>query len=372
MSLLLDEIREYGVISDPYKAVHFNWQSVETMIDRIAQDDRVQVFDVSPAGVKFLNRELSLNDLPSFRLPFRACWFECHEKDDMSKVKSDLAQEIHGMSLAWGMYVEEADAADLMTEWNYMDGLWEDDAVATVHVGTLFCSWGNSRAGTIPAGPIASWVLGLRADGTFAGEDDDRDHLLIHIVPMSETIVEYCRDAGFGSDVQVQAFIATNYIMPLYCGVGLLNIRNISTEVITRPPKLQQARIRRKKPPFVSYHTLVVRPLSAGKNYQQSSKSQPTGFTMPFHTVRGHPVTYRESAPRFGRLSDGVGTFWIEGHARGLKSSGETRKDYQVDPETERKSRVTRIERDETYRGPEMWREITKPTPTNQKKRRRR
>lgn len=360
MALLLDEIREYGVLSDPFRQVQFDWRIVESVIDRITHDDRVQVFDVTPVGAKYLAGELKISDLPSFRLPFDACWFEIHEKISPRSVTGHILNTKKSLTLSWGMYVEEADANDLADRWAYPRDLWGGDDIATVHIGTLFCSWDNSRGGVIPSGPIASWVIGLNPNGLFSGNTVTNDSLSIHIVPMSETIVEYCRDNGFGSDTEIQSFITASYVLPLYCGIGLLNIRNITTELITREPKLQQARIRRKKPPFVSYHTLVVRPLSGGKKYATRGGSQPTGYTMPFHTVRGHPVTYREDAPRFGRLSDGVGTFWIEGHARGVKSAGETKKDYQVDPETTRTSRTTRIERDKNYRGPEMWQSMKK------------
>ena len=48
------------------------------------------------------------------------------------------------------------------------------------------------------------------------------------------------------------------------------------------------------------------------------------------HVVRGHFKRFTEQSPRFGRLSDGVGEFWIPCHARGNPELGAITKDYRV------------------------------------------
>ena len=354
MKLLLDEIREHGVLTDPFQEIHLDWSAVDTVINRIAGDERVQVFDVSPAGEKYLSGELRIEELPGFRLPYSASWFEVHEKFTPST--KHLVSKV-----SWGMYVEEIDAAD----WDRAEmatGVFDKSKLAYFHFGMLFVSWGDARD-AIPGGPVASWVLPLAADGTFLppqNSDDKTKIVAMTLVPTSETIVQYCREHKMNTDQEIQMFLAANYIFPLYAGVGLLNFRNISTEIVTTPPKLQHARVKRKKPPFVSYHTLVVSPLVSGKRYDRKGGPVSTGHTMPFHMVRGHPATYSADAPRFGRKSDGVGTFWIKGHPRGLKSTGQTRKDYAVDPATDRKTRLRTIPRTADYQGPSLWKELVR------------
>ena len=51
---------------------------------------------------------------------------------------------------------------------------------------------------------------------------------------------------------------------------------------------------------------------------------------MPLHLCRGRHVEYTAERPRFGRLKDGVGRFFISPHMRGKKENGEIHKDYNV------------------------------------------
>lgn len=128
-----------------------------------------------------------------------------------------------------------------------------------------------------------------------------------------------------------ETFRAAIYLMPfLYvlfntfmfsncCNVKLQDV----TERLAPPPKIR----RRLKIPEVKRYTLNIE-----GHYTTPSRNfnEPQVGIMPFHLCRGHFATYTAEHPRFGRLKDGVGRFWIPPHVKGKKENGEVIKDYAI------------------------------------------
>ncbi len=112
----------------------------------------------------------------------------------------------------------------------------------------------------------------------------------------------------------------------------LLACKNITHSPIPISEKLQKARVRKGKLPLTEFRYLKI--LVPGN---RRAKGEATGGNdeqdlKRFHLVRGHFATYTSDSPRFGRLTDGVGTFWIPPHARGDKELGEIHKSYEIRP----------------------------------------
>jgi hypothetical protein len=109
---------------------------------------------------------------------------------------------------------------------------------------------------------------------------------------------------------------------------AFLHCRNVALDAHRPDDKLQRARIRRKKIPFVAYKTLRVVAPGESRTHDGAGESLPYQGVMPIHLVRGHFAHYSEERPLFGRYS---GTFWIPAHVRGNREVGTVLKDYRVE-----------------------------------------
>jgi hypothetical protein len=107
--------------------------------------------------------------------------------------------------------------------------------------------------------------------------------------------------------------------------LAILHVKNIVVEEHVPSVKMQRARCRRGRPPFVTYKTLRV--VSPGSAAPRDGERRPPTHSVPFHLVRGHFSHYSEERPLFGKYP---GTFWIPAHARGNSEVGTVLKDYDV------------------------------------------
>jgi len=103
----------------------------------------------------------------------------------------------------------------------------------------------------------------------------------------------------------------------------LLNCKNIGTETIPAPVKLNNKRKKKGKQPIFSYKTLVIKPTT--KKEQSIPKHL---WNNRIHLARGHFKTYTEDKPLFGRIT---GRFWWQPHVRGQNRDGVVMKDYKVE-----------------------------------------
>jgi hypothetical protein len=97
----------------------------------------------------------------------------------------------------------------------------------------------------------------------------------------------------------------------------LLSCKNIQTEPVSAPAKLNKKRRKKGKPEIREYNVLrLVLPGKSGKS-GGSSGSDGTRTQKPSF-CSGHFKTYTDAAPLFGRLT---GRYWWEPHVRGGESA---------------------------------------------------
>jgi hypothetical protein len=102
-----------------------------------------------------------------------------------------------------------------------------------------------------------------------------------------------------------------------------LSCKNIGTETVNPPEKLNKSRLKKGKLPLFSYKTLVIRP--TGKKQQSIPKHL---WENRVHLCRGHFKTYTNENPLFGKLK---GRYWWQPAVRGNKKLGMVHKDYLVE-----------------------------------------
>ena len=109
--------------------------------------------------------------------------------------------------------------------------------------------------------------------------------------------------------------------------IKLLNCKNIQTEKIPAPAKLNKKRIRTGKQPIFDYHVLnLVLPSNKKRGYQE--QSIPLSHNR-IHLCRGHFKEYTKEHPLFGKYT---GLYWWEPSVRGQNRDGIVMKDYSVKP----------------------------------------
>lgn len=104
--------------------------------------------------------------------------------------------------------------------------------------------------------------------------------------------------------------------------LNILTCKNIGTETVLAPDKLNRKRIKQGKQPLFSYHTLVIKPV--GKRQESIPRHL---WENRVHLQRGHFKTYTDEKPLFGHIT---GRFWWQPHVRGRNKDGVVMKDYEV------------------------------------------
>lgn len=116
--------------------------------------------------------------------------------------------------------------------------------------------------------------------------------------------------------------LMSNILSFVNTGLLLISCKNITTEIIPAPEKLNKKRIKQGKQPLFSYHTLVIKPV--GKRQESIPKHL---WENRIHLQRGHFKTYTAEKPLFGHIT---GRFWWQPHVRGRNKDGVVMKDYEV------------------------------------------
>lgn len=104
----------------------------------------------------------------------------------------------------------------------------------------------------------------------------------------------------------------------------LLNCKNVHTEIINPPEKLNIKRRKNGKQELFSYHVLNVTLPSQKQGYRE--KTDPN-YHVRVHLCRGHFKEYTQEHPLFGSLT---GRYWWQPHVRGQNHNGVVMKDYEV------------------------------------------
>lgn len=110
----------------------------------------------------------------------------------------------------------------------------------------------------------------------------------------------------------------------VYKTLVLLTCKNIVTEKIIAPIKLNKKRRLSGKQELFDYHVLNVVIPSKRKGYQE--KGVPLSHNR-VHLCRGHFKEYTTEHPLFGRLT---GLYWWQPHVRGQNKDGIVMKDYKI------------------------------------------
>ena len=112
--------------------------------------------------------------------------------------------------------------------------------------------------------------------------------------------------------------------IPALMAVAFSHCRNVRRVAVSPDKRLDRARVRRGKRPFVRFTTLVIDPMREVLRTEGGAEIR--GLAAALHICRGHFKTYDER-PLFGRLR---GTFWWGDHVRGNAAEGVVAKDYAV------------------------------------------
>jgi hypothetical protein len=110
----------------------------------------------------------------------------------------------------------------------------------------------------------------------------------------------------------------------IFAMLRLFSCKNITTETVQPPEKLNIKRRKNGKQELFSYHVLNVTLPSQKQGYRE--KTDPN-YHVRVHLCRGHFKEYTNEHPLFGSLT---GRYWWQPHVRGQNHNGVVMKDYEV------------------------------------------
>lgn len=211
------------------------------------------------------------------RLPFPLCWFDHRTKimadNDIGEPKSISKK---------GLLVKELENNDWdIMPFAYVDELqrwYPPDHWITVHPTTF--NWDNK---------IMSFAAKRMNDQALRDVTEDCQH-----------------DASL-----------------VICALLLIGCKNIGTEIIVPPDKLNAKRKRVGRTELFSYHTLVIKP--TGKKQESIPKHL---WNNRIHICRGHFKEYTEDRKLFGKYT---GRYWWQPSVRGRNKDGVVMKDYVIE-----------------------------------------
>lgn len=115
---------------------------------------------------------------------------------------------------------------------------------------------------------------------------------------------------------------------PAFLAISFMHCKNVTTEEIIPPEKLNKKFKKRHRKELIRYHVLKIEPMR--KILKTEGKSDELGIPKALHICRGHFKDYRQSG-LFGKIP---GIFWWESHVRGQKEKGIILKDYEINKPT--------------------------------------
>lgn len=110
----------------------------------------------------------------------------------------------------------------------------------------------------------------------------------------------------------------------IHVALMMLNCKNIVTEKVVAPVKLNNKRRKNGKQELFDYHVLNVVLPKKKQGYHEWA--EPVGHNR-VHLCRGHFKEYTAEHPLFGHY---VGMYWWQPHVRGQNHKGVVMKDYKV------------------------------------------
>ena len=107
----------------------------------------------------------------------------------------------------------------------------------------------------------------------------------------------------------------------------LLSCKNVYTQDINPPEKVNKKRIRSGKLPLFSYKVLCLNPLEKMVHAPSWSNRNPTDHNR-IHYCRGHFKEFTSERPLLGKYT---GLYWWQPHIRGQNRNGMIVKDYAIE-----------------------------------------
>jgi hypothetical protein len=286
--MLIDDMRAFGSVPIPPTDGYFDVTSAYDALPEEGWQEWVRrLLDTTPARPPYPLSWWEFRDAAGGALPVRFGVAVAYQPLDIAD-----------RALAWGMPAEyRGSHAAAMRQ-------MRDAGAVSLLLGTLIVQHGRNFA------PAARIMVAL--------DRDDR------AIPHGEGYL--CASQPLSAELAAQPpDVLVNACWQMAYFVALTHVRNIAIEERPVPPKMQRARVRRGKPPLVTFKTLVIRPLAALNSGGTPGAVQ---GVMPLHLVRGNFAHYGPDNRLFGRYE---GTFWRPAHIRGEKRNGLALKDYRVE-----------------------------------------
>lgn len=114
-----------------------------------------------------------------------------------------------------------------------------------------------------------------------------------------------------------------NSLLTIVRGLTILNCKNIVSETVKVPKKLNKKRLRQNKLPLFNYKVLKIKLSNKGKKQNGNQGLDHNRI----HFCRGHFKEYTKEKPLFGKIT---GLWWWQSHVRGQNTDGIVVKDYQL------------------------------------------
>lgn len=154
-------------------------------------------------------------------------------------------------------------------------------------------------------------------------------------VAVGDCVVELTPEGGYKDNTMVFTYdtrspfsredVEKIYRVGLFA--GLLAIQSMNSqcvEFIDHEQHIVPRLLKRRGTKPVTFKELLLKPTHV---QHENNNAKPYQGIMPEHARRGHPATYTEDAPLFGKF---VGTFWRKPTVVGERKNGIVVKDYKV------------------------------------------
>ena len=252
------------------------------------------------------NTALFLNDTSPFtRLPYKVCWFEfTNTFKDVSPEENVPKRGILAIQIE----------QDLIWMWivNYMQSM----AVWALSPQSYYISIGKKLSeDTVFLSMVLKMNPAILQD-KIAMENIHKSN--IFPMPLSDTI-DSKTSYEIGKDDQRDMYVLNSALV-------LLNCKNVETEDILPPDKVNKKRRKNGKQELFTYKILQLK-LPAVRNSNPGVENSTPEETKRIHLCRGHFKIFTDENPLFGKHT---GVYWWQPHLRGDMKVGLVEKDYHL------------------------------------------
>jgi len=239
------------------------------------------------------------------RLPYPSCWFdfECHGIPGIA-MAGVAAYELESTSIFVEAYIKKTGQE-----------VWVPSGINTyIGIGTKL-----------------DHVLTMDRSKNLTGLEDVRVEMISENLWLTGGIYKNSAGyAGFDEQYQEDKQEVIYFLRCFNACLLLLSCKNIQTETVPAPAKLNKKRARSGKPLIQEHRVLkLVLPKRKGQKPRAGTENieEGGGWTQKPSFCSGHFKNYTADAPLFGRLT---GRYWWEPHVRGAETT--TKNEYIIIP----------------------------------------